>query len=172
MVSPYLVLGDRSISHLPTCDDVAYGLAILTSSLDSTDSLAAHAAYAHQRRALPSSGVELFEMRLQAGIGRHGLSYRWLQRRRAACMPRSWSRTGPPPSWVRSTRMRAHACTTRKIWLTVHHGPGCRAGGPVRRGERQRSNWRPAVIRNGWNGTPRNRAGRSCTTSSRRPAHG
>ena len=94
-------------------------VAILTNSLDSTDSLAAHAAYARQREALLASGVELFEMRPQPGTSRHGLSHRWLQPQagslhaKVVVQDRTRAIVG---SLNQDPRSRIH---NREIWLTV-----------------------------------------------------
>ena len=77
IVSPYLVFGEDGLSHLADMRRRGIRVAVLTNSLDSTDSLAAHAGYARQRTALLSSGVELFEMRPQIGFN-HGRTH-WLQ---------------------------------------------------------------------------------------------
>lgn len=79
IVSPYLVFGEDGLDHLADMRRRGIRVAVLTNSLDSTDSLAAHAGYARQRETLLASGVELFEMRPQAEITRHGLTHRWLQ---------------------------------------------------------------------------------------------
>ena len=78
IVSPYLVLGDDGLNHLADMYRRGVRVAVLTNSLSSTDSLAAHAGYARQRAALLRSGVELFEVRLQAEPG-HRQPHRWLQ---------------------------------------------------------------------------------------------
>ncbi len=77
IVSPYLLFGDDGLSHLADMRRRGIRVAVLTNSLASTDSLAAHAAYARQRTALLSSGVELFEMRPQTGL-KHPRTHRWL----------------------------------------------------------------------------------------------
>jgi putative cardiolipin synthase len=119
IVSPYFVLGDHGISHLADMRRRGVRVAILTNSLDSTDSLAAHAAYARQRKALLASGVELFEMRPQAGITRHGLSHRWLEPQagslhaKVVVQDRTRAIVG---SLNQDPRSRIH---NREIWLTV-----------------------------------------------------
>lgn len=76
IVSPYFVLGEDGLRHLGDMHRRGVRVAVLTNSLASTDSLAAHAGYARQRVALLKSGVELFEMRPQLGVS-HGLPHRW-----------------------------------------------------------------------------------------------
>lgn len=78
IISPYLVFGDDGLSHLADMRRSGVRVAVLTNSLASTDSIAAHAGYARQRMALLSSGVELFEMRPQTGF-KHGRTHRWLE---------------------------------------------------------------------------------------------
>jgi putative cardiolipin synthase len=51
-------------------------IAVLTNSLASTDSPAAHAGYARQRPQLLRMGVELFEYRPEPGL-QHDLAHRW-----------------------------------------------------------------------------------------------
>ena len=119
IVSPYLVFGADGLNHLADMRRRGIRVAVLTNSLDSTDSLAAHAGYARQRETLLASGVELFEMRPQAGITRHGLSHRWLQpgagslHAKVVVQDRTRAIVG---SLNQDPRSRIH---NREIWLTV-----------------------------------------------------
>lgn len=119
IVSPYLVFGDDALEHLADMRRRGVRVAVLTNSLDSTDSLAAHAGYARQRETLLASGVELFEMRPQAGSSRHGLTHRWLQPQagslhaKVVIQDRRRAIVGSPNQDPRS---RIH---NREVWLTV-----------------------------------------------------
>ena len=117
IVSPYLVFGEDGLSHLADMRRRGIRVAVLTNSLDSTDSLAAHAGYARQRTALLSSGVELFEMRPQTGFN-HGRTH-WLQatagslHAKIVVQDRERAIVG---SANQDPRSRRH---NREIWLTV-----------------------------------------------------
>lgn len=119
IVSPYLVFGEDALDHLADMRRRGVRVAVLTNSLDSTDSLAAHAGYARQREALLAGGVELFEMRPQAGSSRHGLTHRWLQPQagslhaKVVIQDRRRAIVGSPNQDPRS---RLH---NREVWLTV-----------------------------------------------------
>ncbi len=67
IVTPYLVPSPAGLRHLEQMRQRDVRVAILTNSLDSTDSVAAHAGYARHRPALVRAGVELHEIRLAAG---------------------------------------------------------------------------------------------------------
>ena len=120
IVSPYLVFEEHGLDHLADMRRRGVRVAVLTNSLDSTDSLAAHAGYARQREALLASGVELFEMRRQAATTRHGLTHRWLQPQagslhaKVVIQDRTRAIVG---SLNQDPRSRFH---NREIWLTVH----------------------------------------------------
>lgn len=119
IISPYLVFGDDGLSHLADMRRRGIRVAVLTNSLDSTDSLAAHAAYASQRETLLASGVELFEMRPQPGLVRHGPTHRWLQPQagslhaKVVVQDRTRAIVG---SLNQDPRSRIH---NTEIWLTV-----------------------------------------------------
>lgn len=72
------MFGEAGLSHLADMRRRGIRIAVLTNSLDSTDSLPAHAGYARQRGMLLASGVELFELRPQTESG-HGRTHRWLK---------------------------------------------------------------------------------------------
>lgn len=76
IVSPYFIPSEDGLRHLREMRDRGVRVAVLTNSLASTDSPAAHAGYARHRAALLRNGVELFEMRLQPDVG-HRRSHRW-----------------------------------------------------------------------------------------------
>jgi putative cardiolipin synthase len=119
IVSPYLVFGEDGLSHLADMRRRGIRVAVLTNSLASTDSPAAHAGYARQRTALLNSGVELFEMRPQIGL-KHGRMHRWLQAEAGSLhakiivQDRARAIVG---SLNQDPRSRLH---NREIWLTVH----------------------------------------------------
>jgi len=76
IVTPYFIPSADGLLHLKEMQSRGVRVAVLTNSLASTDSPAAHAGYARHRQALLRNGVELFEMRPQPGA-RHGVSHRW-----------------------------------------------------------------------------------------------
>lgn len=76
IVTPYFIPSADGLVHLNEMRSRGVRIAVLTNSLASTDSPAAHAGYARHRQALLRAGVELFEMRPQPGA-RHGVSHRW-----------------------------------------------------------------------------------------------
>jgi len=76
IVSPYFVPSEDGRRHLAEMRQRGVRVAILTNSLVSTDSVAAHAGYARHRAALLGDGVELFETRLEPGVP-HRRSHRW-----------------------------------------------------------------------------------------------
>ncbi len=126
IVSPYLVFEEHGLDHLADMRRRGVRVAVLTNSLDSTDSLAAHAGYARQRETLLASGVELFELRPQAGTSRHGMTHRWLQPQagslhaKVVVQDRTRAIVG---SLNQDPRSRIH---NREIWLTVRN-PGLAA---------------------------------------------
>ncbi len=76
IVSPYFVPSEAGLRHLGQMRERGVRVAVLTNSLASTDSPAAHAGYARHRAALLRDGVELYEHRPLPGV-RHRLSHRW-----------------------------------------------------------------------------------------------
>ena len=76
IVSPYFVPSEAGLRHLGEMRERGVRVAVLTNSLASTDSPAAHAGYARHRAALLRDGVELYELRPAPGV-RHRLSHRW-----------------------------------------------------------------------------------------------
>ena len=76
IVTPYFIPSEDGLHHLREMRDRGVRVAVLTNSLASTDSLAAHAGYARHRAALLLKGVELFELRPQPDVG-HRRSHRW-----------------------------------------------------------------------------------------------
>ena len=65
--SAYFVAGDRGVAKARELHDRGIRMRVLTNSLASNDVLAAHAGYAKYREALLASGVELYELRPDAG---------------------------------------------------------------------------------------------------------
>lgn len=118
IISPYLVFDDDGLSHLADMRRRGIRVAVLTNSLASTDSLAAHAGYARQRVALLSRGVELFEMRPQTGL-QHARTHRWLHAEagslhaKIVVQDRARAIVG---SLNQDPRSRLH---NRELWLTV-----------------------------------------------------
>ena len=76
IVTPYFIPSEDGLRHLGEMRERGVRVAVLTNSLASTDSLAAHAGYARHRAALLLKGVELFELRPQPDVG-HRRSHRW-----------------------------------------------------------------------------------------------
>ena len=76
ITSPYFVPGDNAIEHIRSMRDRGVRVAVLTDSLGSTDSPAAHAGYARYRSALLREGVELYEVRPGSQIN-HRQWHRW-----------------------------------------------------------------------------------------------
>ena len=76
IVSPYFVPSSDGLLHLREMRERGVRVAVLTNSLASTDSPAAHAGYARHRSSLLRHGVELFELRPQPDVG-HRVSHRW-----------------------------------------------------------------------------------------------
>ncbi len=76
IVSPYFIPSAEGRRHLGEMRARGVRVAVLTNSLASTDSPAAHAGYARHRVSLLRGGVELYEARPTPGV-RHRLSHRW-----------------------------------------------------------------------------------------------
>ena len=76
ITSPYFVPGENAIGHIRTMRERGVRVAVLTDSLGSTDSPAAHAGYARHRIGLLREGVELYEVR-PGGRIEHRLWHRW-----------------------------------------------------------------------------------------------
>ena len=76
IVSPYFIPSAEGRQHLGEMRERGVRVAILTNSLASTDSPAAHSGYARYRAELLRGGVELYEVRPIPGV-RHRLSHRW-----------------------------------------------------------------------------------------------
>lgn len=76
VVSPYFVPSEDGQRHLFEMRARGVRVAVLTNSLASIDSVAAHAGYARYRAALLGGGVELYETRPQPGVP-HRRSHRW-----------------------------------------------------------------------------------------------
>jgi putative cardiolipin synthase len=76
VISPYFIPSERGRDHLSSMRDRGVRVAVLTNSLASTDSVAAHAGYARHRVQLLKDGVELFETKPETR--RHHLfKHRW-----------------------------------------------------------------------------------------------
>lgn len=67
LISPYFVPGDSGVEHLTALVARGVRVVVLTNSLASTDVPAVHSAYKHYREALLRGGVELYELRPEAG---------------------------------------------------------------------------------------------------------
>jgi putative cardiolipin synthase len=76
IISPYFIPGERGRHHLSEMRDRGVRVAVLTNSLASTDSVAAHAGYARHRFKLLMEGVELFETRPETRR-HHRFKHRW-----------------------------------------------------------------------------------------------
>ena len=76
IVSPYFIPSAEGRRHLNEMRERGVRVAVLTNSLASTDSPAAHAGYARHRARLLRGGVELYEVRPIPGV-RHRVSHRW-----------------------------------------------------------------------------------------------
>ena len=81
ITSPYFIPDAHGIAHLGQMSRRGVRVAVLTNSLASTDSVAAHAGYAGRRAELLRAGVELHEFKPQ-----NGLQHRWRHR---------WGRASP-----------------------------------------------------------------------------
>lgn len=67
IASPYFVPSAAGLRHLGEMRQRGVRIGVLTNSLASTDSTAAHAGYARHRAELLREGVELYEVRLEQG---------------------------------------------------------------------------------------------------------
>ncbi|MQG94963.1 phospholipase D family protein [Pseudomonas sp. MN1F] len=67
LVSAYMVPGQPGVMYLTRQADAGVSISLLTNSLEATDVPAAHGAYAPYRKTLLEHGVQLFELRRQAG---------------------------------------------------------------------------------------------------------
>lgn len=76
IVSPYFVPSEDGRRHLGEMRERGVRVAVLTNSLASTDSPAAHSGYARHRVALLRTGVQLYELRPEAGR-KHSRLHRW-----------------------------------------------------------------------------------------------
>ena len=76
VVSPYFIPSRHAAQHLGEMRRRGVRVAVLTNSLASTDSPAAHGGYARYRADLLRRGIELFELRPQPGAP-HPLRHRW-----------------------------------------------------------------------------------------------
>lgn len=72
LISPYFVPGTKGVAYLQGLRERGVSVDVLTNSLASTDAGNVYVAYASYRVALLKSGVQLFEMKPDAGRGRHG----------------------------------------------------------------------------------------------------
>jgi len=73
--SPYFVPRDRGIGRMAELHDRGVHIRVLTNSLASNDVLAAHAGYAGRRKQVLESGVELYELRADAGAIRKRVAF-------------------------------------------------------------------------------------------------
>jgi len=73
--SPYFVPRDRGIRRAKELKDKGVRIRVLTNSLASNDVLAAHAGYADRRKQVLESGVELYELRADAGVIKKRLAF-------------------------------------------------------------------------------------------------
>lgn len=78
IASPYFIPDAHGIAHLSQMSRRGVRVAVLTNSLASTDSVAAHAGYAARRLELLRVGVELYEFKPQNGL-QHRMRHRWGQ---------------------------------------------------------------------------------------------
>lgn len=76
IVSPYFVPSEDGRRHLGEMRERGVRVAVLTNSLASTDSPAAHSGYARHRVALLRTGVQLYELRPEPGR-KHSRLHRW-----------------------------------------------------------------------------------------------
>lgn len=76
IISPYFIPSERGRHHLSAMRDRGVRVAVLTNSLASTDSVAAHAGYARHRFKLLTEGIELFETRPETRR-HHQFRHRW-----------------------------------------------------------------------------------------------
>jgi putative cardiolipin synthase len=73
--SPYFVPRDRGIGRMAELHEQGVHIRVLTNSLASNDVLAAHAGYAGRRKQVLESGVELYELRADAGMIRKRVAF-------------------------------------------------------------------------------------------------
>jgi putative cardiolipin synthase len=73
--SPYFVPRDRGIAKMAELHERGVRIRVLTNSLASNDVLAAHAGYADRRKQVLDSGVELYELRADAGVIKKRLAF-------------------------------------------------------------------------------------------------
>jgi putative cardiolipin synthase len=73
--SPYFVPRERGIGRMKALHDQGVRVRVLTNSLASNDVLAAHAGYADRRKQVLDSGVELYELRADAGVIKKRLAF-------------------------------------------------------------------------------------------------
>jgi putative cardiolipin synthase len=73
--SPYFVPRDRGIERMRELHDQGVHIRVLTNSLASNDVLAAHGGYADRRKQVLRSGVELYELRADAGLIKKRLAF-------------------------------------------------------------------------------------------------
>jgi putative cardiolipin synthase len=66
--SPYFVPRDRGIREMKELHERGVHIRVLTNSLASNDVLAAHAGYSSRRKQVRESGVDLYELRADAGV--------------------------------------------------------------------------------------------------------
>jgi putative cardiolipin synthase len=76
IASPYFIPSEDGRRHIGEMHERGVRVAVLTDSLASTDSPAAHAGYARHRVALVRTGIELYELR-PAFDAQHPPSHRW-----------------------------------------------------------------------------------------------
>jgi putative cardiolipin synthase len=75
MEAAYFVVLDRGVESVRRLSERGVRVRVLTNSLASNDVLAAHAGYAENRKALVENGLELYEMRPDAGTTKKQLIY-------------------------------------------------------------------------------------------------
>jgi putative cardiolipin synthase len=78
LVAPYFIPSAEGLEHLRRLANAGVRVALLTNSLASTDSPAAHAGYVAYRKDLLEFGIEVYELRTLPGQ-RHGAVHRWGQ---------------------------------------------------------------------------------------------
>lgn len=76
IMSPYFIPSKAGRRHLTEMRKRGVRVAVLTNSLISTDSTAAHAGYARYRGTLLSEGIELYEVRPESRL-HHPFRHRW-----------------------------------------------------------------------------------------------
>jgi putative cardiolipin synthase len=73
--SPYFVPRDRGIAKMAELTERGVRVRVLTNSLAANDVLAAHAGYAGRRKQVLESGVELYELRADAGAVKKRIAF-------------------------------------------------------------------------------------------------